>query len=55
MDLRGAVGYRQEEGDAQPQSLQEDDNQPLWPIQDHILDGVPPVILQHKQFKDNVK
>ena len=47
LDLRGAVGHRHEEGDAQPQSLQQDDYQPLGPIQDHILDGVPPVMLSH--------
>lgn len=49
LDLRGAVGHRHEEGEAQPQSLQQDDNQPLGPVQDQILDGVPPVKLHHKQ------
>lgn len=48
--LRGAVGHMQEESEAQPQSLQQDDDQPLWPVEENILDGVPPVMLYHTQI-----
>lgn len=51
MDSRGAVGYRHEESDAEPQSLQQDHNQPLWPIEDHVLDGIPPAMLYHTVHK----
>lgn len=46
-DLRGAAGYGHEKRDTERQSLKQDDNQPLWPVKDHVLDGVPPVILHH--------
>lgn len=45
----GAVGHRHLEGKAQPQSLQQEDDHPLWPVQNQILEGVPQVILQQQQ------
>lgn len=50
-DLRGAVRDREEEGDTQPHSFQNDDEDPLWPIQNQILNRVPPMMLQNIQFK----
>lgn len=49
LDLRGTVGDRHEESDTEPQSLQQDDNQPLWPVNNHILDWAPPVTLEHNR------
>lgn len=49
LDLRGTVGHRHEESDTEPQSLQQDDNQPLWPVNNHILDGAPPSTLEHNR------
>lgn len=51
VDLRGAVGDGHEQSDAEPKSLQQNDNQPLGPIKEHILDGVPPVMLYHTVHK----
>lgn len=51
LDLRGAVGDGHEQRDAEPKSLQQNDNQPLGPIKDHILDGVPPVMLNQTAHK----
>lgn len=43
--LRRAVGHRHEESDAEPQSLQQDDYQPLRPVKHHVLDELPPAKL----------
>lgn len=51
LDLRGAVGDGHEQCDAEPKSLQQNDNQPLGAIKDHILDGAPPVMLYHTVHK----
>lgn len=48
LDLRGAVGDGHEQRDAEPQSLQQDDDKPLWPIKHHVLDGFPPVMLRDR-------
>lgn len=46
LDLHWAVGYWQEESDAQPQSLQKEDNQPLRPVKEYVLGSIPPLILE---------
>lgn len=48
--LRGAVGDWHEEGDAEPQTLQQDDHQPLRPVKHHVLDELPPATLQRTQW-----
>lgn len=46
LDLRGTVGHRHEKSDREPQSLQQDDNQPLRPVNNHITDWAPPARLE---------
>lgn len=42
---RGAVGHRQQEGDTQPHCLQQQNENPLRPVEHHILNRAPPVDL----------
>jgi len=42
---RRAVGHRQEEGQTQPQRLQQDDEHPIGPVGQQVLHGAAPPAL----------
>lgn len=46
MNSRGAVWNRHEECDTEPHDLQQSNEEPFWPVQNHILNRVPPVVLR---------
>lgn len=50
---RGAVGHRKKEGDTQPHCLQQQNENPLMPVEHYILNRAPPADLQKSvKFSD---